>query len=157
MTVKPMVKLSENAKQHFIEICSHIAVDKPIEVYKNVTRKCLSIRQGGRVVLHTDYICLKNVVYKVSQVGRERVIREQKKNVHAFTRGLIVDPQTINEAGHGPVWSNISYDPYVSTQFHISKYDAEFNPHQSYIKRSKFADMMVMSSGSVSILAWECE
>jgi len=66
----------------------------------------------GKVVLHTDRIVLTDCVFKVSEAGRQRVIREQRKNVHAGVVGVIhmgVDvPDTPNR---------VSYNPYKNPYF----------------------------------------
>jgi hypothetical protein len=41
----------------------------------------------GRVIAHKDVIYLKDCKFKVSEVGRKRVLREKQKNVHAFVEG----------------------------------------------------------------------
>lgn len=63
-----------------------------VAVYFNLHRKCFSIRamEGpakGRVVAHADDVILGRVSFRVSEAGRQRVIRERRKNVHAFVEG----------------------------------------------------------------------
>ena len=65
-----------------------------VEVYRNLRNGKYSVRslQGrdkGRVVLHCDYVQLLGVDFKVSQAGRDRVLRERKKYVHATVRGTL--------------------------------------------------------------------
>ena len=113
---RPMIHLSEsNAKKQnlFERISELVDPDKPVEVYRNLHKKCWSVRQRGKVKLHTDYICLKNAEFKVSQKGRERVLTEQRKNVHAFIKGFIVDAEEINTMPDDSVeWTDVSYNPY---------------------------------------------
>jgi hypothetical protein len=71
-------------------------------VYWNLHRKCWSVRaeQGpdkGRVIAHTDHLTLANVQFRVSEAGRQRVLREGRKNVHAgcvgeWCRGGYIEP-----------------------------------------------------------------
>lgn len=58
-------------------------------VYKNLHEGCWSIkdRQTGHVVAHADKVELSDVKLKVSEPGRQRVIKEQSKNVHAGLEG----------------------------------------------------------------------
>lgn len=61
-------------------------------VYYNLHKKCFSVKalegeNKGRVVAHRDFLDLYDVTFKVSEVGRQRVIRERKKNVHAGVVG----------------------------------------------------------------------
>ena len=60
----------------------------------NLHRRCYSLRaldgaERGRVIAHASQAQLSRVEFKVSQVGRERVIRERQKNVHAGVVGLL--------------------------------------------------------------------
>lgn len=70
-----------------------------VDVYFNLHKKKLSIKaredfqvgvtlvKTGRVFHHRKGIVLKDVSFVVSKAGRERVLREKKKNVHAYIRG----------------------------------------------------------------------
>ncbi|MFD1136561.1 hypothetical protein [Paenibacillus urinalis] len=55
----------------------------------NLHKKCLSIRdyQTKRVIDYRACIVLCNVNFIVHQKGRERVLKERKKNLHAFISG----------------------------------------------------------------------
>ena len=64
-----------------------------IEVYRNLHKKCFSVRHKGKVVgyLYDDeQLALTNVKFVVQPAGRAKVLRENKKNVHAFVRGEYV-------------------------------------------------------------------
>jgi len=57
-------------------------------VYYNLHRKLWSVKalegdDKGRVVAHTKEVVLRKPVGKVSEAGRQRVLREKQKNVHA--------------------------------------------------------------------------
>ena len=65
--------------------------NRRVYVYFNLHRKCFSIRQGTRVVEHTNQVCLKDVRYMVQPAGRAKVLKEKKKNVHAGLSGYYVD------------------------------------------------------------------
>lgn len=63
-------------------------------VYFNLHRKVFSIKalegpSKGRVIGHAHTVALRDVTAKVSQAGRARVLREQKKNVHAGMVGTL--------------------------------------------------------------------
>lgn len=60
------------------------------EVYYNLHKKCFSVKQAGVVVLHSDAVFLSDATFHVSEAGRQRVLQEQRKNVHATVRGLFV-------------------------------------------------------------------
>lgn len=61
-------------------------------VYRNLHKKCFSIQsqKTKRVVAHKAYVTVRDVVFKVSAAGRERVRREKRKNVHAFVCGEVM-------------------------------------------------------------------
>ena len=62
-----------------------------IEVYRNLHKDCFSIRKNGRVVRYIyndEQLHLHNVKFAVQPAGRAKVLREGRKNVHAFVRGL---------------------------------------------------------------------
>lgn len=82
-----------------------------VEVYFNLHKKLYSIRDKvtGLVVAHADSVLLVDAIFKVSQAGRQRVLREQKKNVHAFVEGLFAgvgadlpEPDRLDKAYYNP-------------------------------------------------------
>ena len=61
-------------------------------IYFNLHRKCFSVKalegaKKGRVVAHVNDAIVYNPTFKVSEAGRQRVLRERKKNVHAGVVG----------------------------------------------------------------------
>lgn len=63
-----------------------------VEVYRNLHNGMLSIRDAKtkHVVGHANRVTLADATFHVSQAGRERVLREKRKNVHAVVRGTLV-------------------------------------------------------------------
>lgn len=64
-------------------------------VYYNLHRHCWSIKalegtNKGKVIGHSEFVSLFDATPKVSERGRQRVIREGKKNVHAGIVGKLV-------------------------------------------------------------------
>lgn len=96
---------------------------KPVFVYRNLSAKnsnsIYSIRQNGLVIGHTGQIMLQECNFIVSQNGRERVLREKRKNVHAGIKGYIIDSgmgtEAINKDNILP--AKISYNPYENKSF----------------------------------------
>ena len=90
---------------------------KKVRVYRNLNRKCLSVQhktdKGWRVWKHVKSIKLKSPSYRVSEAGRQRVIREKRKNVHAYVEGLEIDELP----GGVQCTRQISYNPYKSGNF----------------------------------------
>jgi len=96
--------------------------NKPVWVYRNLkhgraTRPLYSVMQGGRVIRHSRRILLADVRFVVRENGRQRVLREGRKNVHAFAVGKIVG-SAMGIDRHGkylPV--PIGYNPYSGPSF----------------------------------------
>ena len=93
--------------------------NKKIEVYFNLHKKTWSVRQSGKVIMHTDYIQVKDPQYVVSQKGNERVRREKKKNVHAFVRGYHMSELPLMPSQV----QFVSYNPYKNNSFVIRNTD----------------------------------
>lgn len=89
--------------------------EKPVRVYRNLRRHCYSIKQGGRVVAYADTILLNNPNFLVSESGRQRVLREGRKNVHAYIEGLITF--TPFKGYMSLNWRPLTYNPYEHTAF----------------------------------------
>ena len=82
----------------------------PVKVYWNYNKKIWSIQQNGKVVSHLESLKLKNVTFQVSEAGRQRVLSQNRKNVHAFACGRIV-PSKTKTCTKG-IKREISYNPY---------------------------------------------
>ena len=87
-----------------------------VRVYRNLHKKCLSVQAkvngAWRVIRHVDTITLTDVTFKVSQAGRERVLRERAKNVHAFVTGVCTGIELIPDHA-----TRVSYNPYKAGTF----------------------------------------
>lgn len=92
-----------------------------VRIYYNITRKCWSIRsmsgvRYNRLIGHAVSLQLVNCSFLVSQAGRERVLRERRKNVHAFVDGLLAGQEL-----DPPRWvkeiQRVRYNPYEMEQF----------------------------------------
>jgi len=62
---------------------------RKVFVYKNLHQNCWSIRQDGLVKAHTTEVNLWDCTFKVNAKGRQKVLDEQRKNVHAGINGYI--------------------------------------------------------------------
>ena len=93
-------------------------VGKRVMVYYNLHTHTFSVRLNERVVLHTDYIRLENVEFRVRPGGRDKVRQQQSKNVHAFVIGNIVDYTLPGEEIPNPSTDNqATYNPYKYESF----------------------------------------
>lgn len=87
------------------------------EVYRNLNRKgtWYSIVQHGRVVAHGFGFALRNAKMVVSEAGRQRVIKEKKKNVHAKCVGIIHQP-TLHRTEDKLIYNPYKYDSFVNEE-----------------------------------------
>jgi hypothetical protein len=92
-----------------------LPVGTPVRVYRNLHNGKLSVqtKKDGqwKVHAHVDDLSLEDVTFKVSQAGRERVLRDGVKNVHAFITGKIADHADMEGA------VGVTYRPHTMTQF----------------------------------------
>lgn len=101
-----------------------IPIGTPVRVYWNFHRKLFSVQvkgeKGWRVAGRVRSLRLENVTFHVSQAGRERVLRERKKNVHAKVHGIVCrNSQPYSEEFF------ISYNPYYLNGFYAHKKQIE--------------------------------
>lgn len=91
-----------------------IDINKAVKVYKNLHSGLYSVQQCGLVVAHVESIVLTSPAFKVSQAGRLRVIKEGKKNVHAFIVGYV---ESVNTCVIAVGKRAITYNPYKYDSF----------------------------------------
>ena len=101
-----------------------------IEVYRNLHKNCFSVRHKGKVVGYlydNEQLALTNVKFVVQPAGRAKVLRENKKNVHAFVRGEYVgfENNLTNNLYFGEFkdldFYAVSYNPYKSDKFVVKE------------------------------------
>jgi len=91
-----------------------------IRVYYNFRRKLFSVQAKVNnkwvVVEHTNSIVLRNAIFKVSEAGRQRVLKQKRKNVHAFIIGerFPFIPKSFVYR------DEVSYNPYKGPNFVIA-------------------------------------
>lgn len=106
-----MIQSVDNAQD-----ATNIDFKEKVYVYFNFTKKLWSVRQG-KVKAHCDYICLRDANFQVSERGRQRTVRNQRKNVHAFVVGYVVlKPAEVPYNFETP-WDAVSYNPYQNETF----------------------------------------
>ena len=74
--------------------------------------KALTGPNKGLVIAHAEYVTLKDAIPRVSEAGRQRVLRDSQKNVHAGIVGQWVpfEPPAVHTVG-------ITYNPYRAPTF----------------------------------------
>jgi hypothetical protein len=82
-------------------------------VHWNLRAKCWSVRKGRARVKHTPDYALDDVAFRVSEAGRQRVLKEKQRNVHAFARGRPGCPESQPDE-HAV---RVRYNPYEAPTF----------------------------------------
>lgn len=106
----------EQLKLGFVE---QPTTKKPkVFVYRNLhfkDRVTYSVKNvaSGLVVDHSPLVYLTDVKFKVSEAGRQRVLREKRKNVHAGVQGL-----------PSPIGLDVFWDDYVRVTYNPYKYES---------------------------------
>lgn len=99
-----------------------------VEVYFNLHKRMFSVRaregeNKGRVIHHLPECAVQNAQFVVSEAGRQRVLHEGRKNVHAYVRGELIEDsgdyiktmaKLANDAG---TLRTVKYNPYMYNSF----------------------------------------
>lgn len=93
----------------------HELIGKRVFIYWNLHKNVWSIKckKTGLVLGHTKCVYLKDCKYKVSESGRQRVLKEKRKNVHAGVEGYI----SYNEFRFSKEHGAMTYNPYKYDSF----------------------------------------
>lgn len=133
-----------------------------VRIYYNLKKAVWSVlaMEGplkGRVVAHAKGVCLTEARTIVSKAGRERVLREKQKNVHAYIEGELQAIQSPHMryyeariAEYVPVVSDVEqmvpghygelrYNPYKAAHFYWD-HNGESSEHHDL-------DRVVMTAG----------
>lgn len=98
-----------------------------VYVYWNIHKGCWSVKalsgpNKGRVVRHANAVHLRNVETHVNENGRQRVVANQRKEVHAGLKGELktmvgspLDRATRQREDDG--WVPVTYNPYRFSTF----------------------------------------
>ncbi len=88
-----------------------------VDVYKNLQVGAFSIRcsKTQKILAHAPSVRISNCEFKVSESGRQKVLKHRRKKVHAFIRG------TFEAAGEDlpDMDHSVYYDPYKTEYFRL--------------------------------------
>ena len=90
-----------------------------VQVYYNLHKKCLSIRHKGKVIEHAREVTLTDAKFHVSEKGRQRVLKEKRKNVHAYVSGKLKESFWFTQSP-SYTWiakQRVTYNPYKYKNF----------------------------------------
>ena len=85
-------------------------------IYRNLRTGGFSVRYRGRVIDRLYTFSAIGVEFKVSELGRQRVIKECQKNVHAF---VVADKYKAKKYPAIKVdnLEQVTYNPYTAAHF----------------------------------------
>lgn len=123
-----------------------------VEAYYNLHKKCLSYRPSGGRVRHARGMILNDVSLTVQPAGRERVLREKRKNVHAFVRGVPAWVAGVDDDLDDYTPDNMDRQGYRKITYNPYKYDSFVfaDTHEPVRKVSQvvIVDRQIWMSGS---------
>ena len=93
-------------------------------VYRNLRTGTWSVKdkKTNKVIRHTDTVFLRDVDFKVSKKGNERVREKKSKNVHAGVQGFVDDIGAHLMLIHSlEDFTEVTYDPHKHKTFVIKK------------------------------------
>lgn len=95
-------------------------------IYWNLHKHCWSVKHRGKVIQHLydKHVMCKDVEFKVSEAGRQRVIKEGRKNVHAYVACTWYAPVPNKE-----LYSlQVHYNPYKDKGFRTGAFILDQEP-----------------------------
>lgn len=91
-----------------------LKIGEAVKVYRNLHTGKLSVQGqtpvGWRIIAHVDAINLVDAKFVVNESGRQRVLREKQKNVHAVVHGTVGTPGS-------KTGIPVTYNPYKYSSF----------------------------------------
>ena len=104
--------------------------------YFNLHKFVFSVRnqKTKRVEHHSNVVVLNECKFKVSQKGRERVLREKRKNVHAGVEGILrgfYNNYNLNE------FIELTYNPYKYSGFVVKSTEKAVNGEDLIVLKDK--------------------
>lgn len=88
---------------------------RKVFAYRNLHKDCWSVRQDGLVKAHCHELTLWSCAFQVNRKGRERVLREKKKNLHAGVLGYI--SESTWDSYPEELLHEVTYNPYKHESF----------------------------------------
>ena len=123
-----------------------------VEVYWNLHKGLYSVRalegeNKGRVIARVPSLVMEDVSFVVQPAGRAKVLREQRKNVHAFVRGEWWEDISVVESASDTQSTKVTYNPYVAGYWR--------GPNDEQVDGATVAVMVTKPNGRPAIKAWE--
>ena len=97
---KGFISWSEAGPRKVVDGCE-VAPDR-VKVYFNLQKDCLSVidAETGLLYCHAHRVEIHNAKFRVQEAGRQRVIKNKRKNVHAYIIGDCHDIGEVSKERH---------------------------------------------------------
>lgn len=60
-----------------------------VDGYRNLLRKCISVRQHGKVIARAQHVVMTDVEFRVAPAGVARIRRRNEREIVAYARGTV--------------------------------------------------------------------
>ena len=91
-----------------------IKYGQKVQCYWNIHKGQWSVRSAGKVIARVPRLVLSDCRFRVQPSGRQRVLREKKKNVHAYVSGTYYG---VLGGMEGSRVYKATYNPYLNEEF----------------------------------------
>jgi len=121
-----------------------------VAAYWNLHKNIFSIQSRekenyGKVIAHKTSVAIASPKFVVRQTGREKVLKEKSKNVHAFIVGhLLGNEEYIIKSGSSKL---ITYNPYKFNSFVTVSTNEQ-------VKYADLAELNIINDSTPVITAW---
>lgn len=98
---------------------------KQFKIYRNLHKDCFSVmrwnpdKRGYRLFAHEKDLVCQDVNFTISKAGREKVLREKQKNVHAF----VICQNYTTFVDEPKLGDQVYYNPYKMETFQVKTTD----------------------------------
>lgn len=97
-------------------------INEKVRVYKNLHNGFMSVQsyqrgKGWRLAGHTKNLFLADCVFLVYEKGRQRVIAQKQKIVHAYIQGIVANSWLFSS--DIKQLKPVSYNPYFLDSFYL--------------------------------------
>ena len=111
---------------------------QPVKVYRNLHKDQWSLMaadgpEKGRVIGYGQEVLILDPRLTVSEAGRQRAVREHRRNVHAFVVGTVGDLQQLR----GPLY-RVRYNPFRASCFTDALQNCVHRARQALLDREGF-------------------
>ncbi|WCS27972.1 hypothetical protein LOK46_14445 [Methylobacterium sp. NMS14P] len=86
----------------------------PVDAYRNLSRRCWSVRRAGRIAGHVETLFLAGAVFRVSVAGVRRIQARRAREVVAFVRGVPIESGAVPREA-----LRVRFCPYRGPFFHL--------------------------------------